>query len=143
MSTSDNRKPSLPQRLTATEHLPQDIKISYLLWVIGAVLSVVAAGFIAFSSGTGTGAGAVALLLALLLASLYVYLALRMKEGASWARMVLTVFTSLSAMAIIVSIVTGNFGFSLLGPIIAVIATILMWSRNANPWFRYHSSAQR
>lgn len=140
MSTPQNSKPSLTQRLLDTDRLPQDVKMSYLLWIIGAALSVIAALFVSFDATGGFIASIIGLLFALLLAGLYVYCALRMKEGAGWARMVLTVLASLSAMAIVVNLLTGNFGFALLGPFIAVIATVLMWSKNANPWFRYHSA---
>ncbi len=143
MSTPETPKPSLTQRLLDTNRVPQDVKMSYMLWIIGAALSVIAALFVAFGASGGFAASIIGLLLALALAGLYVYCALRMKEGAGWARMVLTLLASLSAMAIVVNFLSGNFGFALLGPFIAVIATILMWSKNANPWFRFHSSARR
>ncbi|WP_051441654.1 hypothetical protein [Arthrobacter sp. H14] len=143
MSTSDNPKPSLTQRLVNTEGIPQDVKMSYLLWVIGAFLSIVAAAFILISPSTPLGVGIIGLLFALLFAGLYIYFALRMKEGAAWARMVLTVLASLSAAGIVVNMLSGNFGFNLLGPIIAVIATILMWSRNARPWFNRYPPVRR
>ncbi|GAB3255598.1 hypothetical protein GCM10027562_17420 [Arthrobacter pigmenti] len=136
MSSSDGHRPSLAHRLVDTSRVPQDVRVSYYLWVLDVVLSIISALYVVFVGGGPVIAGVIGFVFALLLAVLYLYCAVRMKEGRPWARMVLTLLASLSAIALIGSIVQGMFGLSLLGPIIAVFAAVLMWSRNANPWFR-------
>lgn len=134
MSPSD--RPPLARRLTDTTNLPQDLRVSYHLWILTVLLSLMSAIYVVFAGGRPAMASLVGFVVALLLAALYLYCALRMKEGTPWARMVLSVLASLSAIAVIGSIIQGIFGLSLLGSIVAVIAALLMWTRNANPWFR-------
>lgn len=136
MSSSDGHRPGLAHRLLDTTKVPQDVRVSYYLWVLDVALSIISALYVVFMGGAPALAAVIAFIVAMLLAALYLYCAVRMKEGRPWARMVLTILASLSAIALLGSLVQGMFGLSMLGPIIAVFAAVLMWSRNANPWFR-------
>ncbi len=68
-------------------------------------------------------------------------LALLMRKGRNWARVVLTVPTVLSVLLLLLSLPTSGFNraAAIVQTLLVVAATLFMFLPAANPWFRKHS----
>ncbi|MBT1001291.1 hypothetical protein KIH31_01635 [Paenarthrobacter sp. DKR-5] len=121
--------------------LPTELRISYYIWLLGGLLSVVVSvlflvGTLLVSTAVAEAGQGAALALAfgslaasLVLAAAQILFALRMKEGYEWARIALTVVAALSLVA---AVVFQNW----LSFLVSAVATVLMWLPNAQAWFR-------
>ncbi len=70
-------------------------------------------------------------------------LALLMRKGHNWARVVLTVPTVLSVLLLLLSLPTStglNRAAAIVQNLLMVAATVFMFLPAANPWFRKHSA---
>lgn len=124
--------------------LPTLLKVSYLIWIIGAgiwLLSTIFGLILSFTllgrkgeaiSGTGvydyTGdgiRGIIVSLIALVVIAAIVVSAMKLKEGLQWPRLALTILA-------IISFILMFFGAGL--GILAVVATVLMWLPESSAW---------
>lgn len=114
-----------------TAGLPQMIKVSYIIWLIVGGLSLFfsALGFI-FSLILFSPRGAVVSLISMILAAAVILVAMKLKEGLPWARMVLTAITVLN---IILVFVGGGSGW------LGIVATIFMWLPESSAWLNSRS----
>jgi hypothetical protein len=121
---------NIAQRLKDTTGVPQQLVISYWLWVAAAALGVVL-GIINIAiaagqySGLFVGAAITGLIIGLIFAAFYVFCAIRLKEGARWSRIVLTVLGALAVIGLFSQILAGSL--TLIGSAAAVAAAIFMW----------------
>jgi hypothetical protein len=122
---------NIGQRLTDTRGVPQQLVISYWLWVAAAALGVVASLVSMVSSSAVGGLG---LIFSLIFAALYIFIAIRLKEGARWARLVLSILGGLSVAALPFQLMAGGLG--LLGSAATIAAAIMMWMPQARDHFR-------
>lgn len=125
--------------------LPTELRISYYIWLLGGLLSVVVsvlfliATLLVSTAVAEAGQGAAlalafgSLAASLVLAAAQILFALRMKEGYEWARIALTVVAALSLVA---AVVFQNW----LSFLVSAVATVLMWLPNAQAWFRRPSA---
>ncbi|MFE4197209.1 hypothetical protein ACFRJ9_15200 [Paenarthrobacter sp. NPDC056912] len=123
----DNR---IAYRFRDTTGVPQPMVVSYWLWIAAAVLGVLASIVNIFQlrdifGGLMVGAGVASLVLSLLIAAVYMFMAIRLKEGSRWARLVLTILGVLAAFSLLFQLITLNF--SLIGSAAAVAAAVMMW----------------
>ncbi|UVJ41715.1 hypothetical protein [Arthrobacter sp. CJ23] len=121
---------NIAQRLRDTTGVPQQLTISYWLWVAAAALGVIASIINIFTirSMFGElliGAGIAGLVFSLVFAAFYVFIAIRLKEGARWARLVLSILGGLAAISLLFQLITLNINF--IGSAAAVAAAVLMW----------------
>lgn len=121
---------NLGQRLSNTQGVPQQLVISYWLWIAAAALGVLLSLINIFAltntlGGVMVGAGIATLILSLIFAALYIFIAIRLKEGARWARLVLSILGGLAAIGLLTQLAAGNL--SSIGSAVAVAAAILMW----------------
>lgn len=138
------------ERLTNTNGIPPEIKYSYFLWIAIAVVGVLFSigSSLLFADETspgGTGVTVVAILVALIFGLVYIFLAVRMKEGANWARVVLSVFAGLSVIGTVIA-VAGPFSVGLstsdwIISIATILAGALMWLPKAQTWYKHHRMA--
>lgn len=130
---------NIGQRLSNTQGVPQQLVISYWLWIAAAVLGVVLSLVNMFTitnalGGLMVGAGITAFIFSLIIAALYIFIAIRLKEGSRWARLVLSILGGLAILAFITQLVTGNLNF--IGSAIASAAAILMWLPQSRELFK-------
>lgn len=123
---------NIKERVTNTQGVPQQLVISYWLWVGAAVLGVV--GSLVTMVGNAGGIAGVALIISLLWAAVYIFIAIRLKEGARWARLVLSIFGGLALVALPFSMFTGVL--SLIGTAAAVAAAVMMWLPQSQQHFK-------
>jgi hypothetical protein len=121
---------NLSERLKDTTGVPQQLKISYWLWVaaaaLGIVLGIINVALMAGQfGGLLVGAAVTGLIIGLVLSAFYVFCAIRLKEGARWARIVLSVLGGLALIGLFGQMLVGNVGF--IGSAAAIAAAILMW----------------
>ncbi|MCI0142306.1 hypothetical protein KNN17_12035 [Arthrobacter bambusae] len=121
---------NVAQRFRDTTGVPQQLSISYWLWVAAAALGVLASFINIFTlrdvfGGMMVGAGIVGLIFSLVFAALYVFIAIRLKEGSRWARLVLTILGAFAVISLLLQVVTLNLNF--IGSAVAVAAAVLMW----------------
>ena len=137
---------------------PTTVTVSFWLYIVGAVLGVVAAivGFLAVpaaidqaveaarSQGTDTGGvdvegiargvaigGAVfGAVVALVFTVLTILFALKMRQGRNWARIVLAVFAGLQVFGVL-----GGYGVGALHFLVVLAALILSFLPASNAWF--------
>lgn len=127
--------------------MPTELKVSYWIWVISGLLGVLL-GIVAFfgailALAVVPAVGVLILLLVLLtlgLSAAQVVLAMKMKEHKSWARMALTVIVGVT---LVISMVQSGMdgGGSWFGSIFGIVAAVLMWLPNSQPWFAQRTSA--
>ncbi|MFB9715347.1 hypothetical protein [Arthrobacter methylotrophus] len=121
---------NVAQRFQDTTGVPQQLTVSYWLWVAAAALGVVAS-FINIFTVRGlfgemmVGPGIVGLIFSLIFAALYIFIAIRLKEGSRWARLVLTILGALAVFSLLFQVITLNLNF--IGSAVAVAAAVLMW----------------
>ncbi|WP_284753813.1 hypothetical protein [Arthrobacter sp. efr-133-R2A-120] len=121
---------NVAQRFRDTTGVPQQLTISYWLWVAAAALGVLASFANIFTmrglfGEMMVGPGIVGLIFSLVFAALYIFIAIRLKEGSRWARLVLTILGAFAVISLLVQVVTLNLNF--IGSAVAVAATVLMW----------------
>lgn len=123
---------NIKERVTNTQGVPQPLVISYWLWVAAAVLGVVVSlvTMIGFAGGFA-GAG---LIFSLIFAAAYIFLAIRLKEGSRWARLVLSILGGLSLLSLPFSLFTG--GLSLIGTAATIAAAVMMWLPQSQEHFK-------
>jgi len=130
---------NISQRLTKTQGVPQQLVTSYWLWIAAAALGVVF-GLISMFSFSGAfggmmmGAGVGGFIFQLLFAALYVFIAIRLKEGARWARLVLSILGGLAVIGFLANLVFLNP--SLIGSAAAVAAAVMMWLPQSQEHFK-------
>ena len=145
---------------------PQTVRTSALLYLIGAVLGIIAAvvtlvtlpGVIdearrqaeiavqgqdtggvdvgGFAVGFAIAVTVLSVVVAVVLAVLTILFARRMRAGRNWARIVLAVFAGLQILG-----VTAAFGAGALRFLVALAALILSFLPTSNAWFRQLRSA--
>lgn len=124
--------------------MPTELKVSYWIWLIGGLLGLLGGVIGLFGSfvliAFAPPIGLLVLLLvivALALATAQIVLAMKMKEGREWARFALTILVGISLVLTFISagVADGRGGGGLLGFIISLVATVLMWLPNAQAWF--------
>jgi hypothetical protein len=123
---------NIKERVTNTQGVPQQLVISYWLWVGAAVLGVVAS--LVTMVGAAGGFAGVGLIFSLIFAALYIFIAIRLKEGARWARLVLSILGGLSLLALPLTLFTG--GLSLIGTAATVAAAVMMWLPQSQEHFK-------
>lgn len=117
-----------------TNGLPSLLKISYLIWIIGAglwllttvigfVVSLVQLGF-GFSAATGA-RGTIVSIIAFVVIAAIVVSAMKLKEGLQWPRMALSILAVISFILIFFGAGIGFLG---------VIAAVLMWLPESSAW---------
>ncbi|MDQ0031162.1 hypothetical protein [Arthrobacter bambusae] len=121
---------NIAQRFRDTTGVPQQLTISYWLWVaaaaLGIVLGIVNVAVIGSQLGAiFVGAAITGLIIGIIFSAFYIFCAIRLKEGARWARIVLTVLGALALIGLFAQLATGNLSF--IGSAVAVAATVLMW----------------
>lgn len=121
---------NIAQRFRDTTGVPQQLTISYWLWVaaavLGIVLGIVNVAVIASQlGGIFVGAAITGLIIGIIFSAFYIFCAIRLKEGARWARIVLTVLGALALIGLFTQLATGNLSF--IGSAAAVAAAVLMW----------------
>jgi hypothetical protein len=130
---------NISQRLTNTQGVPQQLVTSYWLWIAAAGLGVIF-GLISMFSFSGAfggmmmGAGVGGFIFQLLFAALYVFIAIRLKEGARWARLVLSILGGLAVIGFLANLVFLNP--SILGSAAAVAAAVMMWLPQSQEHFK-------
>ncbi len=136
-ATEDLRSRPISQRLKNLRGLPQEISASYVLWLVSAAYSVILHTTTLFSSVGTYGRGALVLdvpglIFAILISVAVVYLAIRMKEGAQWARVALTIVCALTVISSLISIMT--VGMGIITALTQIVATALMWTAAGQRW---------
>jgi hypothetical protein len=117
---------NIGQRLTDTRGVPQQLVVSYWLWIAAAALGIV------FSLMMGGGVGG--FIFELIFAALYVFIAIRLKEGARWARLVLSILGGLAVIGFLANLIFMNP--STVGSAAAVAAAIMMWLPQSREHFK-------
>lgn len=130
---------NISQRLTSTQGVPQQLVTSYWLWIAAAALGIVFALISIFSfsgafGGMMLGAGLGGFIFQLIFAALYVFIAIRLKEGARWARLVLSILGGLAVIGFLANLVFLNP--SLIGSAAAVAAAVMMWLPQSQEHFK-------
>ncbi|WP_461164672.1 hypothetical protein [Arthrobacter sp. R4-81] len=123
---------NIKERVTNTQGVPQQLVISYWLWIGAAVLGVVAS--LVATVGAAGGFAGVGLIFSLIWAAVYIFIAIRLKEGARWARLVLTILGGLSVLALPFTLFTG--GLSLIGTAVTIAAAVMMWLPQSQQHFK-------
>jgi len=132
---------------------PKEVRISFWIWIAGAVLSAVG-GLLALTQrdevarvlrGTPQFADApqaeldaavaasvlFSIVFGLVIAGLYVLFAFKVRAGRNWARVTLTVLTALGLL----SLLLGASVSGLLTSLLSVIAVALLYTRNSRAYF--------
>lgn len=123
---------NIKERVTNTQGVPQQLVISYWLWIGAGLLNVVAS--VVAMVGVIGGFAGVTLIFNLIWAAIYIFLAVRLKEGARWARLVLSIFGGLALLALPFSLITGVL--SLIATAAAVAAAVMMWLPQSQEHFK-------
>lgn len=131
---------NIAQRVTNTQGVPQQLVISYWLWVAAAALGVVLSLVSIFTltgalGGAMAGTGIFTLIFSLIFAAFYIFIAIRLKEGARWARLVLSILGGLAALGFLAQLAMGDLSF--IGSAVATAAAILMWLPQSRDHFKY------
>ncbi|MDQ6752998.1 MAG: hypothetical protein M3017_06255 [Actinomycetota bacterium] len=138
---------NFPQRLRNLTGIPKEVKNAYLLFLAGAALNLVASLINIIWVGSGSsaiyvGAAVVGFVFAIIFAAVFVWLALMMKEGARWARIILIVLAALSLISALVSLVgallIGVTLINLLASIAFIIGGFLLLRPGAVAYYDTH-----
>ncbi|MFC8038795.1 hypothetical protein ACFUOZ_05525 [Paenarthrobacter sp. NPDC057355] len=121
---------NIAQRFRDTTGVPRTLVTSYWLWVAAAALGVIASFanifiYRDFFGALAVGTGIFNFVFSLLIAAVYVFIAIRLKEGARWARLVLSILGGFAVLSLLFLLITLNL--SLLSSAAAVAAAIMMW----------------
>ncbi|WP_189060428.1 hypothetical protein [Longimycelium tulufanense] len=144
--------PPLSEPDTQTLEPPTEVKISFWLWIAGAVLSLLAPVLLFASRDelltearrtqggelsqaeletiVNATIGFVAVFF-LIFAGLFVLFAFKMKAGRNWARITLTVLTAIIMLFTLGSSLTG-----LIPVLVSIVAIVLMFLPKANAYFQ-------
>ncbi|SDT54977.1 hypothetical protein SAMN04489743_3532 [Pseudarthrobacter equi] len=144
MSNSPTAPRSGAAAMFSLAGLPLELKVSFWIWFVGGVLSMLGgllgmlASLVLFAAAPAAAMGVVVLmLLAAAVGVAQMVFALKMKAGRSWARVALTV---LAAITLGLAVVNGSAGTGQAGNwvafVVALAATVLMWLPKAQAWFR-------
>ena len=130
---------NIGQRLTDTQGVPQQLVLSYWLWVAAAALGIVFSLVSIFTysgafGGMMMGAGVGGFIFQLIFAALYVFIAIRLKEGARWARLVLSILGGLAMIGVLGNLIFLNLSF--IGSAAAVAAAVMMWLPQSQEHFK-------
>ncbi|WP_426996830.1 hypothetical protein [Pseudarthrobacter sp. N5] len=130
---------NIGERISNTQGAPQQLVISYWLWIAAAALGVVLSVVSMFTitnalGGLMVGAGITALIISVVFAAFYVFIAIRLKEGARWARLVLSILGGLALISFLLQLTTGNLNF--IGSAVAAAAAVLMWLPQSQEHFK-------
>ena len=149
----------VPAPVPAPAKRPGAVTAAYVIWLIGAILSLIGSvfalivGIVAITGGAvfggiyGAALGSVVLLFAIfvfVLAVIELVIVNRMRDGRNWARITLTVLGILSLLGTAVPWFSGGWDTSSGGVVsfvIELIAIILMFVPTANAYFAARSSA--
>ena len=124
---------NLAVRLKDVSGVPQQLVYSYWLWVAGAALGVLLSiinVFILTASlgsyaGIAIGASIGGIIWSIIWAAVVIFIAIRLKEGSRWARIVLSILGALAAIGLIVGLV--GLSITAIGSAVTVAAAVLMW----------------
>ncbi|GAA1344011.1 hypothetical protein GCM10009611_18470 [Arthrobacter roseus] len=138
-SPVDLRDRPIAQRLKDLSGLQQEISAAYVLWLASAAFSVVlhVASLVGSVGTYGRGALVLdvpSLIFATLISVAIVYLAVRMKESAPWARIALSIVGAITTISSIITI--GTIGMGIITALMQIVATTLMWTAAGHRWFR-------
>lgn len=123
---------NIKERVTNTQGVPQQLVISYWLWVAAAALGVVSS-LVAMVGPAGAFAG-IGLIFSLIWAAANIFIAIRLKEGARWARLVLSIMGGLSVLALPLTLFAG--GLSLIATAATIAAAVMMWLPQSQEHFK-------
>ncbi|MDD7965808.1 hypothetical protein [Actinomycetospora lemnae] len=130
---------------------PPPVQWSFRLWVAAVVVGVLGSAFslataATVPSGFAAGSGIAGAVIGLLFLAALVYLALRMRQGDHWARLVLAVLGGVSAVFTVVGVLlTAGLGvslgwvstvLSLVQAALIVAAILCSYQATANAYFR-------
>jgi len=121
---------NIAQRFRDTTGIPKTLTTSYWLWIAAAALGVIAnfANIFIYRDYFGAlaiGTGIFNFVFSIIMAAVYAFIAIRMKEGARWARLVLSILGGFAVFSLLFLLITFNLG--LLSSAAAVAAAIMMW----------------
>jgi len=124
---------NLSQRLKDVSGVPQQLVYSYWLWLAGAVLGVllsIVSIFILTASlgsyaGVALGASIGGIVWSVIWAAVVIFIAIRLKEGSRWARIVLSVLGAFAVIGLFVGL--AGLSISAIGSAVSVAAAVLMW----------------
>lgn len=139
----------------ASARRPGAVTASYVIWLIGAILSLIGAifalfvGILALTGGAvfggiaGAAVGSVILIFSIfvfVVAIIELVIVNRMRDGRNWARVTLTVLGILSLLGTVLPWFTGGWSSSsswnFVGIVVLLLAIILMYVPGANAYFR-------
>ena len=139
---------------------PGAVTTAYVIWLIGAILSLVGAiiavfvGILAITGGAvfggiaGAAAGSVVLLFAifvLIIAIIALIIVNRMRDGRNWARATLLVLGILSLLGTMGPWIAGGWNstsaWNIVDIVVLLLAIILMYVPASNAYFRANSTA--
>lgn len=137
---------------TATpKHRPGSVTWSFVIWIIGAILSLISAVILFIIGAAGgtavavSGAPAAGIIImvagafALVIGILELIVVVKMRAGRNWARVLLTVFTILQILGAF-SQGGSNSWSSWASFALVIIATILMYVPASNAYFSHKST---
>ncbi|GAB3278725.1 hypothetical protein GCM10027449_18960 [Sinomonas notoginsengisoli] len=129
-------------RLTNTDGVQQEVKISYYLWLAASALNVLAGLINLFVLPGRYGAfvfvaALIGLAFGVVFSALWLFCAIRAKEGAKWGRIVLTVLGVLSVFSFLGQL--GGPSLSMIPSLLAVVGTVFLWLPKSRTWFRQMS----
>ncbi|MFJ3958377.1 hypothetical protein [Arthrobacter sp. NPDC090010] len=132
---------NLGRRLTDVSGVPQQLSYSYWLWLAGAVLgivfSIISVFMISASYGSygGVMAGAAVggIVWGIIWAAVVAFIAIRLKEGSRWARIVLSILGALAVIGLLVNLIA--FNLSVISSAASVAAAVLMWLPESRKFF--------
>ncbi|MDQ0709897.1 hypothetical protein QFZ52_002549 [Arthrobacter woluwensis] len=124
---------NLAVRLKDVSGVPQQLAYSYWLWVAGAVLGVLLSIINVFLltatygsyAGIAIGASVGGIIWSIIWAAVVIFIAVRLKEGSRWARIVLSILGGLAVIGLIVGLV--GLSITAIGSAVTVAAAVLMW----------------
>lgn len=132
---------------TTNSTRPTTVTVSFFLWLITILLSIVGAILVIALSGsagiaegtdtaagTGTGVYVTAGIITIVLAVVELIVVFKMRAGRNWARIVLLVLAVLQIASTATQGGSGNVS-SWGGIVFVIIATVLMFLPTSNPYF--------
>ncbi|WP_434615467.1 hypothetical protein [Arthrobacter sp. A5] len=134
-----------PERLRDLTAVPREVKNAYLLFVAGALLNLLASLVSLILVGSRSGAfvvgfAVIGFVFAIIFTAVFIWLALLMKEGVGWARVVLIILAALNIIGGLFSLI-GMFAsavslINLLSSVAIVIGGILLLLPPAQAYFK-------
>ncbi|MDP5227536.1 MULTISPECIES: hypothetical protein [Arthrobacter] len=132
---------NLKKRLLDVTGVPQQLTYSYWLWAGGAVLGIIfsilnifiATAALGAYTGIMAGAAIGSLIWGIIWGAAVIFVAIRLKEGSRWARIVLTVLGALAVIAFFVELATLNL--TAVSSAATVAGAVLMWMPQSQKHF--------